>query len=60
MLVKCALKHFCSCCLCEINLCKVLFVLIFQFEYDLLVNQFDLLVMFMLNYLVTEIACSGI
>jgi hypothetical protein len=43
-LVNCALKHFRSCCLCEINLSKVLFVLILQFE-------FDLLVLSMLNYL---------
>jgi hypothetical protein len=36
---KCALKHLSSCnacCLYEINLSKVLFVLIFQFEFYLL------------------------
>jgi hypothetical protein len=36
--------------LCEINLSKVLFVLIFQFEFDFWVIQFDLLVLSILKY----------
>jgi hypothetical protein len=46
VLVLSVLWNIChhACCLCEINLSKVLFVLIFQFERDLLVNQFDLCV----------------